>query len=730
MDLTGLNNMQKKAVERTDGPVLILAGAGSGKTTVLVNRVAYIIETKNIHPYNILAITFTNKAANEMKDRVTAIIGDLSKDMWICTFHAACVRILRSHIGVLGFLPGFVIYDSADTKTVMKECYKELDIDEKNYPYRSVLAVISKAKDELLTPDEFYAEAKGDYRKTRIGEIYELYQKKLKANNALDFDDILFYTVKILEENPDILEKYQERFQYIMVDEYQDTNNCQYRFVSMLAKKHRNICVVGDDDQSIYKFRGANIQNILDFEDTFDDCAVIKLEQNYRSTGMILDAANAVIHNNKGRKDKSLWTENERGDKIKLHIGYNERDEALYIASEIEKAHQMGEKYADFTVLYRTNAQSRILEEIFMRSGIPYKVVGGLRFYDRKEIKDIIAYLRLIHNPNDSLSFERIVNEPKRSIGKTTVEKVAGLASDFDTSSFEIAKNAHSYTELSRSAAGLIEFCAMISALKKAEKTMPLTDFVEKVLNDTGYMSALVLENTVESKTRTDNLGEFISAVSEYEKTEEIPTLEGFLENVSLVSDIDGYDEDDDTCTFMTIHSAKGLEFPNVFLSGMEEGLFPSIRSMDNSEDLEEERRLCYVAITRAKKQLYVTAAKSRTLYGQTTHQTNSRFLKEIPSEYLKEDGIMPVDRLSDSIQIPQTVRRAKAEVFGTISNASSFASPKINFSAGERVRHQKFGDGTITAVQRFEKDALLEVKFDSGEVKRLMAALAKLEKI
>ena len=730
MDLEALNDMQKAAVTKSDGPVLILAGAGSGKTTVLVNRIAYIIETKNVRPYNILAITFTNKAANEMKERVNAIIGELSKDMWICTFHTACVRILRSHISVLGFEQGFVIYDTADTKTVMKECYKELDIDEKNYPYRAVLSIISKAKDEMLSPDEFYEQAKGDYRRTRIGEIYELYQKKLKLNNALDFDDILFFAVKILEESPEILEKYQNRFQYIMVDEYQDTNNSQYRFISMLAKKHKNICVVGDDDQSIYKFRGANIQNILNFEDTFPESTVIKLEQNYRSTSTILDAANAVIHNNRGRKSKSLWTENERGSKIKLHIGYNERDEALYIANEIEKEHKKGEKYADFAVLYRTNAQSRIIEELLMRSGIPYKVLGGLRFYDRKEIKDIIAYLRLIHNVNDSLSFERIVNEPKRGIGKTTVDKVAKIASDFGVSSFEIAKNANSYTELSRSAMALIEFCSMILSLKKAEKVMRITDFAEKVINDTGYMAALTIENTIEAKTRIDNLGEFLSAAMEYEKSEETPTLAGFLENVSLVSDIDAYDENEDACVLMTIHSAKGLEFKNVFLSGMEEGLFPSIRSMDSSEDLEEERRLCYVAITRAKKQLYVTGAKSRTVYGQTTHQASSRFLKEIPCEYLKEDGVSPIDRPGESIQIPQSVRRAKTEIFAQISSASSFSAPEVNFSAGERVRHQKFGDGTITAVQRFEKDALLEVKFDSGEIKRLMAAFAKLEKI
>ena len=729
MNLSGLNNMQKAAVEKTDGALLILAGAGSGKTTVLVNRIAYIIETKNIHPYNILAITFTNKAANEMKERVNRLIGELSREMWICTFHTACVRILRSHIGILGFSNDFVIYDTADTKTVMKECYKELDLDDKNYPLRAVLSVISKAKDEMLSPDDFFEQAKGDYRKTRIGEIYELYQKKLKSNNALDFDDILFFAVKILEENPEILEKYQQRFKYVMVDEYQDTNNSQYRLISMLASEHKNICVVGDDDQSIYKFRGANIQNILNFEDTFPDSAVIKLEQNYRSTVTILDAANAVIHNNKGRKSKALWTENDKGGKIKLHMGYNERDEALYIATEIEKEHNKGQNYSDFAVLYRTNAQSRVIEELLMRSGIPYKVLGGLRFYDRKEIKDIVAYLRLIHNPDDSLSFERIVNEPKRGIGKTTLEKVAQIASDFDVSSFEIAKNANRYSELSRSAAGLIEFCNMILSLKKAEKTMRLTEFAEKVIGDTGYMAALTLENTVESKTRIDNLGEFISAVSEYEKSEETPSLAGFLESVSLVSDIDAYDENEDTCVLMTIHSAKGLEFENVFLSGMEEGLFPSVRSMDSNEDLEEERRLCYVAITRAKKQLYLTAARSRTVYGQTTHQPVSRFLKEIPDEYLKEDGVSELDRV-ESIQIPQSVTRAKTEIFGRISSVTPFASPSVDFSAGDRVRHKMFGEGTIVAVQKFEKDALLEVKFDSGEVKRLMAAFAKLEKI
>ena len=731
IDLSTLNDMQRKAVEKTEGPVLILAGAGSGKTTVLVNRIAYIIETKNIRPYNIMAITFTNKAANEMKERVSRVIGDLSQDMWLCTFHSACVRILRSHIALLGFNNDFVIYDTGDTKTVLKECYKELNIDEKNYPFRSVAAAISSAKDNMQSPEIFCAVNSADYRKIKIGEIYTLYQKKLKANNAVDFDDILFFAVQVLSENPQVLAKYQERFQYIMVDEYQDTNNAQYMLISMLASKHENICVVGDDDQSIYKFRGANIQNILNFEDTFADTTVIKLEQNYRSTSTILDAANAVIHNNRERKNKSLWTENGQGDKIKTHIGYNERDEAVYIANEIEKLHQKGTSYSDIAILYRTNAQSRVIEDLLLRSAIPYKVVGGLRFYDRKEIKDIVAYLRLIHNPNDSISLQRIINEPKRGIGKTTLDKISEIASDFDLSSFEVARYANQYSELSRSAVKLVEFCDMITSLQKSMHTMPIKDFVEKVMNDTGYTAALITENTVESKTRIDNLGEFLSAISEYEKSEENPTLSGFLENVALISDLDGYDEDEEVCVLMTIHSAKGLEFPVVYLSGMEEGLFPSARSMNTAEDLEEERRLCYVAITRAKKHLYITGARSRTLYGQTTHQVTSRFLGEIPPEYLIEDGISSADRISGSLShIPIKTKTASNEVFRRISTAASAPKAEIDFSPGDRVMHKKFGEGTIKAVQRFEKDAMVEILFDSGETKRLMAAFAKLTKI
>lgn len=728
-DLSNLNSMQQEAARQIDGPVLILAGAGSGKTTVLVNRIAHMIEDNNIAPYKIMAITFTNKAANEMKERVTRAIGDAAEDMWLCTFHAACVRILRSHIDRLGFGSSFVIYDTSDTKTVMKECYKELDIDDKILPMRAVLSAISKAKDNMQDASIYSLVNNDNFHAQRIAEAYELYQKKLKANNALDFDDILFFTVRLLSENPDILEKYQNRFQYIMVDEYQDTNNSQYMLISMLAAKHQNICVVGDDDQSIYKFRGANIQNILNFEDTFPDTKVIKLEQNYRSTQTILDAANSVIHNNHERKDKALWTDNGRGEKIRVFNAENERSEAMYLAREISNARMRGSAYSDFAVLYRTNAQSRVIEDIFLRNAIPYKVVGGLRFYDRKEIKDIIAFLRLIHNLNDNLSFQRIINEPKRGIGATTIGKIVRISNMEGVSCFEVARNAHIYSELSSASVKLIEFCEMILNLQKSVNTVSVKEFTERVLTDTGYTAALVTENTVEAKTRIDNLGEFLSAVSEYEKGEDEPTLSGFLESVSLVSDLDSYDDNEDVCIMMTIHSAKGLEFPTVFLVGMEENLFPSMRSIDKTEDLEEERRLCYVAITRARETLYLTNAQTRTQYGKTTHQVKSRFLNEIPAEFLEDRT--PKKAENTVRAIPHTeFRKAKNELFRNISSASSAPTVNIEFAPGDKVRHKKFGDGTVSAVQRFEKDALLEIKFESGETKRLMAVMAKLEKI
>lgn len=731
VNLSILNKMQQEAVLKTDGPVLILAGAGSGKTTVLVNRIAYLIEEKKAEPYRIMAITFTNKAANEMKERVTNAIGDLAGDMWLCTFHAACVRILRSNISRLGFGSSFVIYDTSDSKTVMKECYKELDIDDKILPMRAAMSVISKAKDNMQDAEIYRSLNEGDFSARRIADIYELYQKKLKANNALDFDDILFFTVKLLSENPDILEKYQNYFQYIMVDEYQDTNNSQYMLISMLAAEHHNICVVGDDDQSIYKFRGANIQNILNFEDTFPDTAVIKLEQNYRSTQTILDAANAVIHNNRQRKNKALWTENGLGEKIRIYNAFNERDEGEFVAREIAAARRSGSNYSDFAVLYRTNAQSRVIEDVFLRNAIPYKVVGGLRFYDRKEIKDIIAYMRLIHNPDDSLSFQRIINEPKRGIGSTTLAKVVQIAGGQGISCFEAARNAHIYPQLSSASVKLVEFCEMILSLKKLAETLSVKELTERILGDTGYMASLVSENTVEAKTRIDNLGEFLSAVDEYEKGEENPSLAGFLESVSLVSDLDSYDDADDVCVLMTIHSAKGLEFPTVFLIGMEENLFPSIRSSETAEDLEEERRLCYVAITRARNILYMSDAQTRTQHGKTTHQLISRFLKEIPAEYTRDMSRRQSEQTTKVVPVGfNPVKTVKSEIFRKISSASHTSAVNIDFSPGDRIRHKKFGDGTVTAVQRFEKDALMEIKFDSGDTKRLMAAMAKLEKI
>ena len=730
-DLSKLNKMQQEAALQIDGPVLILAGAGSGKTTVLVNRIAHMIEDEHIEPYRIMAITFTNKAANEMKDRVANAIGDAAEDMWLCTFHSACVRILRSSISLLGFNSSFVIYDTSDSKTVMKECYKELDIDEKTLPMRGVLSVISKAKDNMLDPETYLALNKDEFIAQRIAKIYSLYQKKLRANNALDFDDILFFTVKLLSENPGVLEKYQNRFQYIMVDEYQDTNNSQYMLISMLAAVHHNICVVGDDDQSIYKFRGANIQNILNFEDTFTDTKVIKLEQNYRSTQTILNAANAVIHHNRERKSKALWTENAGGEKIRVFHAATEREEAAYVAHEITHAHSRGTDYSDFAVLYRTNAQSRVIEDVFLRNSIPYKVVGGLRFYDRKEIKDIIAYMRLVHNPNDSLSFQRIINEPKRGIGAATVEKVNRIAASRGTSCFEIAKNAHVYNELSGAAHKLIEFCEMIASFRKIAETESVKTLTERILGDSGYTAALVAENSIEAKTRIDNLGEFLSAVAEYEKTEKAPSLEGFLESVSLVSDLDSYDDSNDACVLMTIHSAKGLEFPTVFLIGMEESLFPSMRSMEKPEDLEEERRLCYVAITRARNILYMTDAQTRTQYGKTTHQAKSRFLQEVPNEYIDDRSSRSTENAPHTIPgVVRPLHSVKSEIFRKISSAASAPSVNLDFAPGMRVRHKKFGDGTVSAVQRFEKDALLEIKFDSGDTKRLMAVMAKLEKI
>ena len=734
--LDKLNERQKEAVLATEGPVLVLAGAGSGKTTVLVNRIAYMISQKHIRPWNILAITFTNKAAREMKDRIERLLGDTAKDMWIGTFHSVCVRILRSCIDLLGYSRDFVIYDTADTKTVMKECLRELDIDEKSFPVRNVLSIISNAKNDLMDAATFENVYKSDYRMSIIAKIYYRYQTKLRKNNAVDFDDIILNTVKILSENPDVLSKYQDKFQYILVDEYQDTNNSQYLLINLLAQANRNLCVVGDDDQSIYKFRGANIGNILNFEDDYSDVQKITLDQNYRSTQNILDAANSVISNNKGRMGKSLWTSNGDGNKVFVYTGTNEYDEARYIARQIKKHFDEQGSFSDCAILYRTNAQSRVIEEMLMRESVPYKVLSGLRFYDRKEIKDIIAYLRVVYNPNDDVSLARIINEPKRKIGNATLEKARNIAREKETSLYDVISNADDYPEFKTAIKKLLSFSEIIQSLIKLKDTVTIEDLTGRILNDTGYMPALVMEDTTESKTRIENLGEFISVITEFEKNEETGnTLGEFLENISLVSDIDGYDENEDSAVLMTIHSAKGLEFPIVFLSGLEEGLFPGMRSMESDDDIEEERRLCYVAITRAKEQLYITKTISRTIHGKTMPTTASRFFKEIPVEYLEDKTTLQpkVAKVMQDLGV-RNAAAPKKEVYMTkgfgSSVKSSGSTDYSKFKAGDAVEHRTFGRGEILKATPCGNDCILEIQFESIGFKRLMAAFAKVKKI
>ena len=734
--LDKLNERQKEAVLATEGPVLVLAGAGSGKTTVLVNRIAYMISEKHIRPWNILAITFTNKAAREMKDRIERLLGDTAKDMWIGTFHSVCVRILRSCIDLLGYSRDFVIYDTADTKTVMKECLRELDIDEKSFPVRNVLSIISNAKNDLMDAATFENVYKSDYRMSIIAKIYYRYQTKLRKNNAVDFDDIILNTVKILSENPDVLSKYQDKFQYILVDEYQDTNNSQYLLINLLAQANRNLCVVGDDDQSIYKFRGANIGNILNFEDDYSDVQKITLDQNYRSTQNILDAANSVISNNKGRMGKSLWTSNGDGNKVFVYTGTNEYDEARYIARQIKKHFDEQGSFSDCAILYRTNAQSRVIEEMLMRESVPYKVLSGLRFYDRKEIKDIIAYLRVVYNPNDDVSLARIINEPKRKIGNATLEKARNIAREKETSLYDVISHADDYPEFKTAIKKLLSFSEIIQSLIKLKDTVTIEELTGRILNDTGYMPELVMEDTTESKTRIENLGEFISVITEFEKNEETGnTLGEFLENISLVSDIDGYDENEDSAVLMTIHSAKGLEFPIVFLSGLEEGLFPGMRSMESDDDIEEERRLCYVAITRAKEQLYITKTISRTIHGKTMPTTASRFFKEIPVEYLEDKTTLQpkVAKVMQDLGV-RNAAAPKKEVYMTkgfgSSVKSSGSTDYSKFKAGDAVEHRTFGRGEILKATPCGNDCILEIQFESIGFKRLMAAFAKVKKI
>jgi len=695
MDDTLLNNLnkeQREAVLHTEGPLLILAGAGSGKTRVITHRIAHLIKNKGVYPGCILAITFTNKAAREMKERVEALIGQAANDMWISTFHSACVRILRRDIEKIGYDRNFVIFDTSDQQVVIRDCLKELNLNEKNYPPSNILNTIGRAKDELIDPETFARRYQTDFRMTKIAQIYRLYQQKLKQNNALDFDDIIMCTIRLFEENEAVLEFYQKKFKYIHVDEYQDTNKAQFVLISLLARQHRNLCVVGDDDQSIYMFRGADITNILDFEKEFKGAKVIKLEQNYRSTKTILAAANSVIKNNLGRKPKTLWTDNDTGCKIKYFEGDNEHEEALFVAREIKRIVEKENKsYKDFAILYRMNAQSRVFEERFMREGIPYRIFGGLRFYDRKEIKDVLAYLRLIQNPSDSYAFKRIINVPRRGIGNATLEVIENLASNHGCSMYDIIASAEKYIELSRAASKLKKFHTLIEEFRKLKDALPVSVLIGEVIEKSGILSELENEKTAEAEGRIENIKELISAAMEFEKraaqgltgtddygmesydenivsnenivitdinirsdelgvSKDIQTLnssltnvvgkfglEEFLANVSLVADIDNLDEaNNNNVVLMTIHSAKGLEFPVVFLVGLEEGIFPGYRSLYNETELEEERRLCYVGITRAKEKLYMSSTRSRTLFGKTTNNRVSRFVEEIPLKYLE----------------------------------------------------------------------------------------------
>lgn len=743
-----LNEPQREAVYYTEGPLLILAGAGSGKTRVLTHRIAYLIEEKGVNPWNILAITFTNKAAGEMRERVDRLVGFGSESIWVSTFHSMCVRILRRHISLLGYDTNFTIYDADDQKTLMKDVCKLLQIDTKIYKERAFLAAVSHAKNELVTPEEFRLNAGGDFSQRKIAEVYEEYEKQLKANNALDFDDLLIKTVQLFQTQADVLEYYQERFRYIMVDEYQDTNTVQFELVRLLASKYRNLCVVGDDDQSIYKFRGANIKNILNFEQYFEDAKVIKLEQNYRSTSNILNAANAVIRNNAGRKDKTLWTDNGDGEKIQFRQFDSAYDEAEYIVDDIRKRVREKEySYHDNVILYRTNAQSRMFEEKFVTANIPYKIVGGINFYARREIKDLLAYLKTVDNGKDDLAVRRIVNVPKRGIGLTSINRVQDYAAAYNIGFYDALRAVDLIPNIGRGASKLESFVALIEHFKTDAEDMSISDLLKEIIEETGYIESLQAEDMVEAETRIENIDELLSKVAAYEEDcedrNEPASLSGFLEEVALVADIDSLDEDTDYVVLMTLHSAKGLEFPNVYLAGMEDGLFPSYMTItaDDPEEVEEERRLCYVGITRAEKELTLTCARRRMIRGETQYNKMSRFLKEIPMELLSTGAVFTKDKEEPEVKVSaymQAKQAFKAKPFGrsapySQSPAKSFGKPSgkgLDYKTGDRVRHIKFGEGTVTAIIEGGRDYEVTVAFDTAGTKKMFAAFAKLEKI
>ena len=764
--LDALNEPQRQAVMATDGPLLILAGAGSGKTRVLTHRTAYLIEECGVNPYNIMAITFTNKAAGEMRERIDQMVGYGSESIWVCTFHSTCVRILRRYIDRLGFGTNFTIYDSDDQKTLMKDICKRLEIDTKMYKEKMFLSAISSAKDELIDPIEFETRAAGDYVKRKQAQVYREYQQALKQNNALDFDDLIMKTVELFKLDKEVLASYQDRFRYIMVDEYQDTNTAQFELIRLLALKYQNLCVVGDDDQSIYKFRGANIYNILNFEHHFPDATVIKLEQNYRSTQNILDAANAVIANNQGRKEKRLWTDNGAGDKITFEQLDTAAEEADFVARDIARRVRKGEyQYKDCAILYRTNAQSRLFEERFITANIPYKIFGGVNFYARKEVKDLLAYLKTIDNGQDDLAVRRIINIPKRGIGAASINKVALYAQEQEISFYDALCVAEQVPGLGKAAAKIRPFVLFIQSMKAKAKLLSVADLLQEVIETTGYVRELEAEGMDEAEARIENIDELISKAVDYAEGEEAPTLNGFLENVALVADIDSFDENSDYVVLMTLHSAKGLEFPNVYLAGLEDGLFPSYMSItsDNSQaEIEEERRLAYVGITRAKKNLTITSARVRMVRGQTQYGKVSRFVREIPPELLSGKIYEPKTKEEPIEQstfqkarkafrtVPSyggsgygkevgegygsTFRSSKATkpVYTKVENQRDFGSAggALSYQVGDRVRHIKFGDGEVMAIVSGGRDYEVTVDFDKVGTKKMFASFAKLKKI
>ena len=750
-----LNDKQKEAVLSTEGPCLVIAGAGSGKTKVLTHKIAYLMQEKNVKPWSILAITFTNKAANEMKERVENLVGDVAKDMWIGTFHSICVRILRRYIDRIGFTSSFIIFDSSDQRTLVKQCLKQLNVDDKMLNDRAVLSEISNAKNEMLEPDMYKLRTNNEIRKETIAKVYELYQKRLRENNAIDFDDIINYTIRILSENPDVLEYYTNKFEYVLVDEYQDTNKAQFTLVSILAALHGNITVVGDNDQGIYSFRGADITNILNFEKDFPGTKIIKLEQNYRCTQNILDAANAVIKHNETKYEKKLWTENGKGGMITVFRGNDEYDEANFVVENINRLRREEYMtYNDFAILYRMNSQSRSIEDILRRENVPYKIIGGLKFYERKEIKDTIAYLRLIQNTSDNLSLTRIINEPKRGIGKTSLDNVQQIATQSGTSMYDVIKRADEFG-LNRVFVNSREFISQIEELRAKKDNTKISDLIKETLNKTGYTKALEDEDTTEAETRLENIEEFLTVAMEFEEQMAENSLEEFLEGITLSSDLDNADDQEDSVTLMTLHSAKGLEFPVEFLVGMEEGIFPGYKSIGEPKELEEERRLCYVGITRAKQNLFISCARQRTIFGSTSCNQVSRFVKEIPKELMDGFDENFEDKPQKTYEDYQyewkygnshvtsyksdEVKSAKPAMQYNFRTAESFlnnlnkkpvnASVDISiYRAGQRVYHKKFGEGKINYVEAEGDDAKVDITFDKIGHKRLMAKYAGLE--